>query len=221
MKSYNTGFITTIIFTVLLFPALSSATMITFDDDPPAFQQAYGEGSIYEEGDYFLSTTSDHPVDSGSIIRFNPDTQSGSVPHNGSIHMGATYFSNPWLQRSDNGAFDLISLEIAEYSEFVQPPVPLNITGLTTEGQVLSANLFIDNIFDGAGGVNDFQFFSLNWSNLVRLDFNDTGFSFDNIHVNSPSVPEPSTIALLGFGLAGLAVAEVRRRRKKKAVMKR
>ncbi len=31
-------------------------------------------------------------------------------------------------------------------------------------------------------------------------------------------VPEPSTIALLGIGIAGLAYAEVRRRRKKKAV---
>ncbi len=186
-----------------MFPAISSAAVITFDLDPPALQQGYGEGSIYEEEGYFLSTSND-PGHSGSIIRFNPDAVSGIVPNNGSIHMGATHFSNPWLQKSDGGAFDLISLEVAEYSAFVTPPQSLNISGLTVNGLVLSTNLFIDDIFDGAGGVDDFQFYSLNWTNLVRLDFNDTGFSIDNIEVNSATVPEPELLSLLVIGWVGL-----------------
>lgn len=202
MERSMTNIFTTTIFLLLVYPAVSSASIITFDVDPPDFQQGYGEGSIYEEGGFFLSTVSD-PGRHGSIIRFNPEAQNAAVPNNGSIHMGATLFSNPWLQKPDGGIFSLISLEIAEYSEFVRPPEPLNITGLTAGGQILSANLSIDNIFDGAGGVDDFQFFSFNWNNLIRLDFNNTGFSFDNIHVDSVPVPEPETWILFFLGLTG------------------
>lgn len=65
-----------------------------------------------------FSSISD-PGHHGSIIRFNPDTQSANVPNKGSIHMGVTYYANPWFQRSDGGEFDLISLELGEYSESV------------------------------------------------------------------------------------------------------
>ena len=52
------------------------------------------------------------------------------------------------------------------------------------------------------------------------FNYQDQGIwgAFVATGVKAEPVPEPTTIALLGIGLAGLAGAEVRRRRKKKAV---
>ncbi len=61
-----------------------------------------------------------------------------------------------------------------------------------------------------SGGGKGYQ---VNWDN-VRLTAAGSQFG------ETSSIPEPDTIALLGIGLAGLAGAEVRRKRKKNAVDK-
>ncbi len=48
--------------------------------------------------------------------------------------------------------------------------------------------------------------------------YNNRIFATQNVGNAPPTVPEPATIALLGIGIVGLAGAEARRRRKKKAV---
>lgn len=180
-----------------------SSTILTFDNPPVAFQDGYGDGDTYVEDDYSLSSISD-PGHSGAFIRLNPDTQAALVPNNGTVHVGTSLFSNPWLRRTDGGAFSLLSLDVAEYSEFVTWPTSVSLTGLKGNGDTLQANLSLDGIFDGSGGVDDFQHYVLNWEDLVRVNFNTDGIAFDNIEV--ASVPVPAAIWLFISGLVFIRV---------------
>ncbi len=183
---------------LLLASGSAFGTVLTFDDPSVSFQSGYGPGSSYIENGFSLSTVND-PGHYGSFIRFNPDAQNALVPNNGSVHVGITAFANPWLQKVDGGLFSLISLDIAEYSEYVNRATLFAISGLKGDGSTVQANLSLDRLFDGAGGIDDFQHYVLNWTDLVRVDFDSVGVSFDNLEV--AAVPTPATLLLFSTGL--------------------
>lgn len=180
--------------------SVTPAVTITFDNPPfSQAQDAYGQGRTYTENGYAFSTTNSSGG-SGSIIRFNP-ALSPSGPSNSSPYFGATLFSNPSFVAADGSPFALLDLRLGGYSSFVSTSA-VTLRGMFSGGGTITKTFNIG-----------FQFSTYQlppeWTNLVRVDFLSTGFSWDDLTVQA--VPEPAPAAFASLGL--VLFSWLRRRR--------
>jgi hypothetical protein len=122
------------------------------------------------------------------------------------------------MAAEDGSPFSLLSFDGAELflGSLVNFPNAARITlgGVVLGGSTIFASFDLDGLKDGAGGIDDFQSFVLptGWSNLLSVTFSGEiignpqfgAFSLDNINAQG-SVPEPTTMLLLGSGLLVLS----------------
>lgn len=113
------------------------------------------------------------------------------------------------MTKVGDGTFSLQQFDFAGFP--LNKEVPFLVTGVLENLSTITTTFMPDGKVDGVGGVPDFQTFYLdnNWTNLKNVTWIHTGdgtdrglFALDNIVVNQPNtIPEPSTITLLGFGV--------------------
>lgn len=112
-------------------------------------------------------------------LRFDPAIVGFNVPTNGSIHAGYTINSVPIIYHQYGYPFQLLSMDVAQYSIFLERTSDLVITGITKTGLVKTkaiSNTMFSMFFNTIT-------FDPSWSDLFYVIINDDGFAMDNIVV--------------------------------------
>lgn len=116
----------------------------------------------------------------------------------------------------DGSVFDLVTVDLAEYSTGFPTPFTLLLVGYRVDGSTVNGSFTTDGIIDGTGPLADFQTFTFGpeFSNLLRVEIPTYGWSLDNLHLNR-QIPEPNAAALVLFGASLVGWHRVRHGRRK------
>ncbi len=122
---------------------------------------------------------------------------SSGWPVNGTTYLQASMGDS--LVFSTSPPFDLLSVDLAEFSIVVSNAVTVPFIGYRHDGSIVSTNFTTDGIIVGDGFVRDFQtfYFGAGFRGLDRVEIPTFGWSLDNVYV---SVPEPGSAGLMLAG---------------------
>ena len=134
-------------------------------------------------------------------------------PENGTAYLQATLGDSLTFNFADGSAFNLVSVDLAEYSTVVPDAVTVHFVGFRHDGTIVTTDLRTDGIIDGTGPLADFQtfYFGSPFTGLDRVEIPTYGWSLDNLIM---TVPEPGASELMLLGTAFAAIWRFKRKRR-------
>lgn len=171
-------------------PPSSAAIVTNYNESGMLFRPLPGSGGFVHVG--------------ANPVSFRPD--------DGSAYLQSTLAPAETLMFSftTGSVFDLLSVDLAEYSTVLSGPTTVEFVGYHPDGSTVTTSFTTDGIIDGTGPLADFQtFYFKRFTDLTRVEIPTSGWSLDNLVVGV--VPEPTSGALVLMG--GLVLWQACRRR--------
>ena len=123
----------------------------------------------------------------------NPPSE---LPDNGTAYLQAALGDSLMLRFTNGSPFNLMSVDLAEYSTVVPDARTVHFVGYRADGSIVTQDFTTDGIIDGTGPVADFQtfYFGPEFSGLSRVEIPTYAWSLDNPVVVVAGQPRIVTI---------------------------
>lgn len=182
-RGIRSKFISAVALTVLfvsLVPCRAQRKMeITFDGPP-----TQPPGTTAPEQDYYESGMWFRGLNSG-FGRVGPATP--GYPDNGTAHLKAAPGELLVFSFTNGYLFNLVTVDLAEYSTVVSGPVTVQFVGYRPNGTTVTNQFTTDGIIDGTGPLEDFQTAGFSeFTELSRVEIPTSGWSLDRLIVGVP-----------------------------------
>jgi hypothetical protein len=162
---------------------------VTFDGPPPQAPGTVFSVQQYQESGLLFTSLGFSFGRAGGEV--------SALPENGTAYLQAALTQSLQFMFLNGSPFDLVSVDLAEYSTVVPNAATVQFVGYRLDGSTVTTSFTTDGNIDGTGPLNDFEtfFFGPEFSSLIRVEIPSAGWSLDNLFVTP--IPEPSTCALL------------------------